>query len=113
MATDHRPAVKISVSLPEALKSQLDRYATEHDLSVSQTVQQALEALFQSSEPPPVPGPGQDIARLEKSVLELRQELLRTQRVLDQHRECFVQLRPLFDLAGVVATMPPQLYPYP
>ena len=118
MATDHRPAVKLSVSLPEALKAQLDRYATEHDLSVSQTVQQALEAFFQPAQPAPGPEPGQDVARLEKMVLELgrevqdvRGELVRTRQVLDQHREFLLALRPLLDLAGVALTLPPSLLP--
>lgn len=106
-----RSAVKISVSLPEALKAQLDDYAVKHDLSLSQTVQQALEALFQPSEPPPGPEPGQDVAHLEKMVLELRQTLVHTQHVLDQHRDFLIAIRPLMDLAGIAASLPPSAFP--
>lgn len=113
-----RPAVKISVSLPEALKTQLDRYATEHDLSVSQTVQQALEAFLQHPEPPSGPEPGQDVARLEKMVLDLsrelqevRSEFTHTKQILDQHRDFLVAMRPLLELAGVAASLPPSAFP--
>ena len=104
-----KPAVKISISLPHDLKEELDRYAGAHGLSVSATVQQALEALLH-------PGPGPGPAPLEPRVAQLEAELARLQRqleqaheVLEQHRECLVSLGPLQDLLGVVLTLPPGL----
>ena len=44
-----------TISLSEALCDQLDRYATEHGLAVSQVAQQALEQFLHS--PAPVPQP--------------------------------------------------------
>lgn len=107
---------KISVSLPDPLKEQLDDYAQIHGHSVSQTVQLALEAFLSQSPPPPPPG-GQ-LELLEKLVREVsgeleavRSDLTHTQRALDRHRDCFLQLKPLTDLAGVVLTLPPELLP--
>lgn len=107
-----KATAKISVSLPEALKAQLDSYADEHGLSVSQTVQLALEGLFQPVQPPPGPGdPGQDIARLEQMVGDLSAELTQTRQVLDRHRDYLLALRPLLDIAGIAATLPPSAFP--
>lgn len=67
-------AAKISVSLPEALKTALDSYATEHQLSVSQVVQKALEALLNggSSQPSPTPAPDDTTpAKLQALTLQL------------------------------------------
>ena len=107
-------AIKISVSLPEALKAQLDQYVVDNGGSASQVVQQALEAFFSPAVPPPPPEPD---LQLQKLVLQLsadvqflRNELERTQRVLDRHREFLVGLRPLTDLAGVALSLPPELF---
>lgn len=118
-----RPAVKISVSLPEALKLELDRYADEHNLSVSQTIQRALEALFHPPVPDPdpeEPGPdpdvlqlvqmlNRDVQTLQNDLAQTRQALTWTQQVLEQHRECLASLAPLTQLAGVALTLPPSM----
>jgi hypothetical protein len=48
---------KISVSLPDDLKQQLDDYAAAHQLTNSDVVQKALRLLFQSEAPQPTPSP--------------------------------------------------------
>jgi hypothetical protein len=118
---DSKLAVKISVSLPEALKGQLDHYAGEHDLSVSQTVQQALEAFFQAPPPPgPEPPPNPSNPLLEQMVMEMNRqlqdacrELARTQQVLEQHREFMQGLGPMLQLSGVYLSLPPSLHSPP
>jgi hypothetical protein len=104
-----RPAVKISVSLPESLKEELDRYAVAHDLSLSATVQQALEAfLHPATDPGPGPSPLEPrVAQLEAELARLQRQLERTHEVLAQHREFLVSLQPLQDLAGIALTLPP------
>ena len=111
-----RLAVKISISLPEALKADLDRYTAEHGLTASQAVQQALEMLIGNSPPPPPPG--QDVAQLEHKVHEMglelqdvQEELTRARQVLDRHRDYLLALRPLLDIAGIAATLPPSAFP--
>lgn len=46
---------KISVSLPDSLKEQLDQYAAQHELNTSEVVQHALKKLFEEDSPPPPP----------------------------------------------------------
>lgn len=105
-----KAAVKISVSLPETLKDELDRYAGAHGLSVSATVQQALEAFFQGSDPGPEPSSLEPrVAQLETEVARLQRQFERAHEVLEQHREFLLSLRPLADLAGVALTLPPCL----
>ncbi len=106
---------KISVSLPDQLKDQLDAYAQVHGHSVSQTVQLALET-FLSQTPPPPPPPDGQLELLEKLVWKLRDELAANHHeveslrsVLGQHRQCFVVLEPLAQLAGITLPMPPPL----
>ena len=108
-----RPAVKISISLPESLKEELDRYAVAHDLSLSATVQQALEAFFHpASDPGPGPSPLEPrVAQLEAELARLQRQLERTQEVLAQHRDFLEGLRPIQDIVGVALTLPPQLFP--
>jgi len=110
-----KAAVKISVSLPEALKVELDRYAVAHDLSLSATVQQALEAFLHASDPGPGPSPLEPrVEQLEAELARLQRQLERAHEVLEQHRECLVSLRPLADMAGVALTLPPYPpCPYP
>lgn len=49
---------KISVSLPDDLKQQLDDYAAAHQLTNSEVVQKALRLLFQPESPQPTPTQG-------------------------------------------------------
>lgn len=113
-----RASVKISVSLPAELKEQLDRYAQEHQHSVSQVVQTALEALLNPTQTPPAPPHGGQVEMLELLVRETREELQtvrnelsRTQHIVDRHRDCLASLKPLCDIAGVVLSLPPELLP--
>lgn len=69
---------KISVSLPDELETELDRYAREHDLPVSRVVAQALEAFFRGGTEPP-PDDGQDIlARRQLELLQAHTETMRS-----------------------------------
>jgi hypothetical protein len=43
---------RITVSLPESLKTTLKAYANQHDLNTSKVVVLALEAYFQGGSPP-------------------------------------------------------------
>lgn len=110
-------AIKISISLPEALKADLDQYTAEHGLTASQTVQQALEMLFGHSPLPPTPSPGQDVQlehrvdELGRELQDVQEELTRARQVLDRHRDYLLALRPLLDIAGIAATLPPSAFP--
>lgn len=105
---------KISVSLPDALKEQLDQYVEEHGGSVSQTVQDALEAYF-SGQPPPGT-PSGELALLEQTVAETRadvkralHELTRTQYALEQHRQCLLVVENFTEMGGFHLPVPPPL----
>lgn len=122
---------KISISLPDPLKEQLDRYADEHQLSVSETVQRALEALFQPAEPVPPPSPPpsseppperpeDEVERvmLEHMVFAMNQELQEVGRYLnalahqvEHSRYCLALLAPYAALGGVGLPVPPPLPP--
>lgn len=45
---------KISVSLPDSLKEQIDQYAAQHQLNTSEVVQLALKKLFEKDSPSPI-----------------------------------------------------------
>lgn len=61
---------KISVSLPDDLKARLDAYAEEHQQSVSQVVQDALQRFLDNPPtPPPLPP---ESGHLEHDVQQLQ-----------------------------------------
>lgn len=66
---------KISVSLPDALKERLDAYAKVHDLSVSESVQQALEQFLDGATPPAPPPPPPPAALVDQQVRNFVQDL--------------------------------------
>ena len=77
---------RITISLPDALKDQLDATAEARNISVSELVQQALKNLFAAPpNPPPAPPPApkpqpvdaaalERLAQLEKHVAALSYE---------------------------------------
>jgi hypothetical protein len=57
---------RITVSLSDDLKTQLNRYAKEHEITVSEAAQIALKNYFNSKPPAPPPQTPGEIARIEQ-----------------------------------------------
>ncbi len=123
---DDRLAVKISVSLPEDLKLELERYAAEHGLSVSATVQQALEGFFHPApdpEPDPSPTPPPTTTEIDllagmvnglhREVHELKQYILALSHQSEHHRQCLSLLQPFVAMSGLCLPVAPPLPPPP
>ena len=119
---DERLAVKISVSLPEELKLELERYAGEHGLSVSATVQQALEGLLHPKpipDPQPTPDPRPTeidllaglVNALNREVHGLRQYMMAVGHQSEHHRQCLSLLQPYAAMGGVCLPVAPPLPP--
>lgn len=101
-------AAKISVSLPEALKTALDGYAQEHGMSVSQVVQKALEALLSPAGPPPPPPP-------PPANLELVRHIANLERYVSELGAAHGQLRDCLGLMALWINPPPGTpgFPFP
>jgi len=74
---------RITISLPDALEAQLDRYARDHGQPVSHVVAEALAA-FLSGSSPPSPGDGSRLQQVEEYVARMALQLEGLRRFVDE-----------------------------
>ncbi len=113
---------KISISLPDDLKTRLDAYAQTHGQSVSETIQDALEAFLNGTTnepdtPVPVPHPTDPSAtdrQLAKQLHITQNHFLHFLAHYEQLRNSVDALCQFAQMAhGVVILRPQQPYPTP
>lgn len=98
---------KISISLPDDLKARLDAYAEEHQQSVSQVVQDALQRFLDGPATPPTPPP--DSGHLTHDVQQLQ---LYVSALAANHEQVRASLQLISEMSatqGVFIPCPPQL----
>lgn len=83
---------RITVSLTDSLKGELDTYAEEQQLSVSKVVSQALQAFLPSEENPPDP----DLVNTQRYVAQLVHQLEGLREAM--HRMALAQYGPFAEL---------------
>jgi len=83
---------RITVSLTDSLKGELDTYAEEQQLSVSKVVSQALQAFLPGEENPPDP----DLVNTQRYVAQLVHQLEGLREAM--HRMALAQYGPFAEL---------------
>jgi hypothetical protein len=92
---------RITVSLTDALKAELDAYAEAEKLTVSKVVSQALRAFLPSEENPPDP----NLVHTQQYVTELVQQLEGLREAV--HRMALAQYGPFADLPSELTSSLP------
>ncbi len=93
---------RITVSLTDSLKSELDAYAEEQQLSVSKVVSQALQAFLPGEENPPDP----DLVNTQRYLVQLVEQLEGLRDAV--HRMTLAQYGPFAELPADVTQALPQ-----
>lgn len=99
---------KISVSLSDDLKARLDAHAQEHNETVSDVVQKALESYLDGSTPPPA-----EDDQAGPQIRELQQYVAQLAKNHEQVRASMQLISQMSAPQGVYIPCPPPLGPPP